>query len=122
MKLRIFVSISAFVLTFLVSIYSNVFFTAIKRSIFSFILFYIIATIIEKLLEKEIMAFDQVENCQQDLDAQSSVSGETSDANKVNNNEDIDFQPLKYDELDIDNMDPEMIAKILRNFDDDKKS
>jgi hypothetical protein len=123
MKVKLIVSISAFVLTVFISFHSNVFLTSIKRGIFAFVIFYIFSSIIVKLLEREMILFNEQKNTNNpsnDLNNANDIAIETDD-NKSYDLQD-DFQPMKVEKLnndEIDNMDPKMIASILRNLEDD---
>ncbi|OEF98628.1 hypothetical protein [Desulfuribacillus alkaliarsenatis] len=151
MKFKLILSLGAFLLTFIVSINSNILFTSIKRGIFALVIFYILASILEKILEREMKLFTETNNKivkednNQELGKQERGSQQNSDSEidekdgklglkeeKIENGkEDLEFQTLDYDkidsiktksgDIDVDNMDPETIAKILRNLEDDDK-
>ena len=146
--MKLIVSTTAFCIAFIVSIYNNLLLTSIKRSVFAFIIFFIVAAVLEKVLEPEVQAFQsyqeqtdeneqnennenndeknddnndennlQAENSQSDEKQQSEKTGE--DANEF---EPIDFSKMAEKQLDVDGMDPKLLANLLNNFSDDSKS
>ncbi len=120
MKLKLTVSITAFMLTFFVSIYGNILSTSLKRSLFAFILFYIIASIADKLLEREVKQFKEIDLPKENIEIGSPEDLLDGEGQNVND----DFQPMQYDrirtrEKDIAEMDPQMVASLLNNLGDD---
>ncbi len=141
MKMKLIVSMTAFCITFIVSIYNNLLWTSIKRGVLAFFIFYMIASILAKILATEVQAFQSLQNQINDEQQHEDVmqtgdtqAGESQEGDQTENpnsgiqgDDDLDFQPIDFSKQsdsssNADGMDPKVLAGLLNNFSDDNKS
>lgn len=125
MVYKVYLSLVAFFISLLMSLISgNILLTSLKRGLIAFVLIYIASSILAWIMKKEIEIYNYNEP-EQVAEANSDNNSDNTEAEGKQKSEVKDLEAelgINIDELDLDNLDPEEMANILRTMSDKDES